>query len=246
MQKIKDQQEKKPEFSDNLKIHLLKALDADPMFSLAHFQLALIYQENGDLKEAETHFREAIHSDSKQIREIERHGEKLLKKSQFQNANFLYMKAHNKKNHCSRVDLQLSDLYEKQGKLSKATTCLKNSITLNPASSKAHRNLGILLSKQKIYDVARIHIEKALELDYSDFLSHLNLGLILKQNEKFKEAELHFLIALDINPKYVICMLEIAHLHMVMKNKMKAKKFYKKAREISPDISCEDMDKALK
>ena len=246
MQKIKDQQEKKPEFSDNLKIHLLKALDADPMFSLAHFQLALIYQENGDLKEAETHFREAIHSDSKQIREIERHGEKLLKKSQFQNANFLYMKAHNKKNHCSRVDLQLSDLYEKQGKLSKATTCLKNSITLNPVSSKAHRNLGILLSKQKIYDVARIHIEKALELDYSDCISHFNLGMIMKKSEEYIEAELHLLIALDINPNFVDCILEIALLYLVMNDHIKAYQYYQKAREISPDISYAELDAILR
>ena len=246
MQKIKDQQEKKIEFSDNQKIHLLKALDADPMFSSAHFQLALIYQENGDIKEAETHFRKAIGSDSKQICEIERRGEKLLKKSQFQNANFLFIKAHNIKNHCARVDLQLSAFYEKQGKLSKATTCLKNSIALNPASSKAHRNLGIILSKQKSYDVARLHIEKALELDYSDFIAHLNLGLILKQSKEFEEAELHFLISLDINPNFVVCILEMALLQLVMNDHKKAYKYYRKAREISPDISHAELDRILR
>ena len=216
-----------------MKIHLLKALDADPMFSSAHFQLALIYQENGDLKEAETHFRRAIDSDSKQICEIERRGEKLLKKSQFQNANFLFIKAHNIKNHCARVDLQLSAFYEKQGKLSKATTCLKNSIALNPASSKAHRNLGIILSKQKSYDVARLHIEKALELDYSDCISHFNLGMIMKKSEEYIDAELHLSIALDINPNFVGCLLEIALLHLVMNDHIKAYQYYQKARKIS-------------
>jgi len=30
-----------------------------------------------------------------------------------------------------------------------------------------------------------------------------------------------------------------------MKNQIEAKKYYQKAREISPDISCEDLDKVL-
>lgn len=245
MSKKKHHQEVKTEFSDNLKVHLLKALDVDPEFSEAHFQLGIIYWKYGDQKEAETHFREAIASGSKEAREIEKHGEALLKKFQFQNAKFLFMKAQEKKHHCSRVNFQLSNYYADLNKTAKAQTCLKNSIKLNPTSSKAHRNLGILLYKQKSYDAARLHIEKALDLDYSDCLSHLNLGMIMKQNKDYTDAELHFLSALDINPKYVDCMLEMANLQLIMKNKIKAKKYYQKARKISPDINHAELDNVL-
>jgi len=229
-----------------LKAHLLKALEVDTKFSEAHFQLALVYKEDEDYKTAESYFRKAIKSDSQQILEIEKRGEKLLKKFQFQNAKLLFMKAQKKKHHCARVNIQLSNLYEIQNKLAKAKTCLKNSIQLNPESSKAYRNLGILLLKQKSYASARVYIDKALDLDYSDCLTHLNLGKLMKQSKQYADAELHFLTALDINPKYVVCMLEIAHLHLVMKNQKEAKKYYQKAREISPDISCKDLDKILK
>ena len=97
----------------------------------------------------------------------------------------------------------------------------------------------------KSYASAKVYIEKALGIDYSDCLAHLNLGKLMKQSKKYADAELHFLTALDIYPKYVVCLLEIAHLHLVMKNQIEAKKYYQKARKISPDISCEDLDKVL-
>ena len=246
MSQKKHQSKVKNKFSDSLKAHLLKALEVDTKFSEAHFQLALVYQDDEDYKEAENYFKKAIKSDSQQILEIEKRGEKLLKKFQFQNAKILFIKAQKKKHHCASVSIQLSNLYESQNKLAKAKTCLKNSIQLNPESSKAYRNLGILLLKQKSYASARIYIDKALDLDYSDCLTHLNLGKLMKQSKQYADAELHFLTALDINPKYVVCMLEIAHLHLVMKNQKEAKKYYQKAREISPDISCKDLDKILK
>ena len=245
MLKKKHQSKVKNKFSDSLKAHLLKALEVDTKFSEAHFQLALVYQEDEDYKAAESYFRKAIKSDSQQILEIEKRGKKLLKKFQFQNAKLLFMKAQKKKHQCAKVNEQLSNLYESQNKLAKAETCLKNSIQLNPESSKAYRNLGILLLKKKNYDVAQKHIEKSLDLHYKDSLSHLTMGKLMKQSKKYADAELHFLTALDICPKYVVCMLEIAHLHLILKNQMEAKKYYQKAREISPDISCEDLDKIL-
>ena len=236
MSQKKHQSKVKNKSSDSLKAHLLKALEVDTDFSEAHFELALVYLEDEDYKEAESYFKKAIKLDSQQILEIEKRGEKLLKIFQFQNAKLLFMKAQDKKHHCARANIQLSNLYESQNKLVKAETCLKNSIQLNPESSKAYRNLGILLLKKKNIDVAQKHIEKSLDLDYKDSLSHLTMGKLMKQSKKYADAELHLLTALDIYPKYVVCLLEIAHLHLIMKNHMEAKKYYQKARKISPDM----------
>ena len=60
--------------SSDLKVHFLKALEADSQFSEAHFQLALIFQEEGDEKSAEIHFTKAIELDLKQTDEIEKRG----------------------------------------------------------------------------------------------------------------------------------------------------------------------------
>ena len=70
----------------DLKSLFIKALEADPDYSEAHLQLALIYQDEEDFQNVENHFNAAIQSDSKMAQKLDERGEELLKKFQFQNA----------------------------------------------------------------------------------------------------------------------------------------------------------------
>ena len=69
-----------------------------------------------------------------------------------------------------------------------------------------------------------------------------------KINEKLFNDNIvaYYLTAIDINPLYGVCMLEMALLQIVMKNQKVAKKYYQKAREISPDIKHAKLDKILR
>jgi len=246
MSKTKQELAVQSKYLEDLKFHLFKALDIDPKYAEAHFQLALIYQGNGNKRETEFHFKKAIASNSKTIRELVKGGDKLLKNFQFQHANNLFMKAQRKKHHCAKVNYELSNFYINQNKLDLAQTCLENSIELHFASAKSHRNLGILLFNKKKYDTARIHIEKALDLDYSDHLSHLNLGLIMKHGKDYLNAELHLLIAMEIKPKFSISIFEMALLQLIMKNQLDAKKYYEKVLENATDTQPVELDKDLR
>ena len=221
----------------------MKAVEIDPDFSEAHFQLALMYQKDDKNKASEPHYLKAIALDSFQIFEIEKRADMLLKKFQFQNAKILFMKAQNKKYHCAKVNYELSIYYVKHNKLKKAQTCLTNSIALKPSFAKAYRELGILLLKQKNYNKALIHFEKALDLDYSDYIVHFKLGIISKINTQYADAEQYFLSALDIHPQYVDCLLEMANLQIIMKNKNEANGYYNKAKKISSNVKHKELDK---
>ena len=102
IQKSKKQKKVKANLTNDLKAHFLSALKANPDFSEAHLQLAQLYQEEGDNKNTDHHFKSAIASDSQQALDLENRGEELLKKFQFQNAKDQFMKAQEKKNHCAR------------------------------------------------------------------------------------------------------------------------------------------------
>ena len=230
---------------DDLKEHFLKALESDSEFSDAHLQLALIYQEERNNKSAEAHFLQAIESDNQKIMEIEKHGEKLLKNYQFQNAKDQLMKAQEKKNHCAEVHHCLAHLYQQQNKLKKAQVCLEKSIVLNPAFAEAFRYLSIVLSEQNEYDAARFQIEKALDLNYSDSQSHFQMGFIMKHAREYSDAEQHFLSAMDIDPQFTECMIALAEMKLDMKEEKEARKYYQKARDISPAINHPKLDKIL-
>ena len=158
----------------DLKAHFKKAIEADPSFSEAHLQLALLYQDEGDNQNVEDHFNSAIVSDIDELHKLEKSGEKLIKKFQFQNAKKQFMKAQDKRNHCAAVYYQQFIYFQNQENTTKQQASLKNCIKMNPTQAKAHRDLGLLLIDEKQLDDARLHLEKSIDIDYSDSKSHFN------------------------------------------------------------------------
>ena len=71
---------------EQMKSHFLKAVELDPLFSKAHFELALLYNRDGNDDSAENHLIKAIKSDLTKIEENNLFINKNLEKCQFQNA----------------------------------------------------------------------------------------------------------------------------------------------------------------
>ena len=229
----------------DFKAHFKKAINADPSFSAAHLQLALLYQDEGDNQNVENHFNSAIVSDSDQVHKLEERGRKLMEKFQFQQAKQQFVKAHEKRNHCAEVYYQQSIYFQNQKKTEKQQISLENSIKMNPSQSYFHRDLGILLYQQNKLDDARFQLEEALDLNYADSQSHFNLGKILHQMKNHGDAEQHFLSSLDINPKFIDCMIELAKLKLKINQDNEAKKYYMKAKEIKPKLIHAALEKII-
>ena len=172
----------------------------------------------------EDHFNFAIVADIDELHKLEKRGEELMKKFQFQNAKKQFMKAEDKRIHCAEVYYQQSIYFQDQKNTEAQQISLENSIKMNPNKSDCYRDLGILLYRHNQLDVAKFQLEKALDLNYADSQSHFNLGKIMSQMKNYKDAEQHFLSALDINPKFVDCKIELADLKLKIKKKKKANK----------------------
>ena len=61
----------------------------------------------------------------------------------------------------------------------------------------------------------------------------------------FEDAEQHFLSALDIDPEMVDCMVELAALKLDIDQKEEAKKYYKNAKNIAPDLKHAALEKIM-
>ena len=229
----------------DLKAHFKKAIEVNPSFSEAHLQLALLYQEEGDNQNVEDHFNSAIISDSDEAYKLEKLGEELMKKYQFQNAKQQFMKAQDKRNHCAEVYYHQSIYFQNQKKTKEQKISLENSIKMNPSQFYFHRELGILLLQQNKLDDARFQLEKALDLNYADSQSHFNLGKIMSQMKEYKDAEQHFLSALDINAKFINCMVELADLKLKINQKMEAKEYYLKAKALTSKLKHPVLEKII-
>ena len=215
----------------DLKSLFIKALEADPDYSEAHLQLALIYQDEEDFQNVENHFNAAIQSDSKMAQKLDERGEELLKKFQFQNAKEQFMKAQEKKNHCADVYFQQSKYFLNHKKTNEALESLSHSIEMNPTLSEVHRDYGLLLSQGNQIDNARLHLEKSLALSYGDSMSHFQLGMIMVKMKDYEDAEQHFLSALDIDPELVDCKVELVALKLITDQKEETKNITKKTKK---------------
>ena len=157
IQKSKKQKKVKANLTNDLKAHFLSALKANPDFSEANLQLAQLYQEEGDNKNTDHHFKSAIASDSQQALDLENRGEELLKKFQFQNAKDQFMKAQEKKNHCAEVYYRQSIFFKNQNKTEAAQSSLRRLCCLWPPCRRwtgcVLRFLSVLL--RCLFQVAR-------------------------------------------------------------------------------------------
>ena len=229
-----------------IKKHFLKALSLDAQFSKAHYQLALIDNIDGDIKSAESHLIRSIELDLIKINGFEKKANIFLKKHQFQQANFLFLKSQELKNNCAKSYYTLSSLYINLRKISKAKDILIKSINLQPEYSKAHRDLGILYLKEKNMDLTRKHLDLSLELNYGDYKTHFYLGIFMKENGCYNQSEQYFLASLDIKPKFVQSLVALARLKLLMKKNKEAKSYYKIAKQISKEIVDQEIEQLIK
>ncbi len=230
---------------NEMKEHLLKAIEIDPSFSKAHYQLALLYDKDGDDKYAENHLKKSIKSDLVKIKENDRLINNYLEKFQFQNAKFLLYENQNIKIFCSHSYYSLACIYIKQMNNLKAKKKLIESINLYSGFSKSHRDIGYLFFKENEMVLAKKHLNFSLDLRYGDFKTHYYFGLILKQEATYEQAEMHFLTSLDIKQNFLLCLIEMANIKLLMNDNDKAMMFYKKAKHLSKDVYDSKLEKLI-
>ena len=100
----------------DIKIHFIKALESQPHFSEAHFQLAIIYADEKNNRKAEEHFNFAIKYDLEEADLLDQQGNDLIKKYQFQNAKDKFIKSQQKKISLCRSLLSTISLFRKTKK----------------------------------------------------------------------------------------------------------------------------------
>ncbi|MGH7783607.1 MAG: tetratricopeptide repeat protein, partial [Candidatus Binatia bacterium] len=94
----------------------------------------------------------------------------------------------------------LSNAYDKQGKVNEAIGAARQAIETDPAYGVAHYNLGNLYASQGRFDLAQKHFEEALRIypNYADLRS--NLGQLLAEKGDLQAGMQQFRKAIELNP----------------------------------------------
>ena len=243
---------------DDAIINYKKALNINPNYAKAHFNLAGTFQDLERLNDAVKSYECALQIEPNYAEAHNNLGNVFKDLNQIEDAVNCYRRAVSILPNYIEAYYSLGITYQDLGELDNAVENFKVVLNLRPNFAEMHNNLGVVLQQLSQYESAVNHFKKALKIK-PDFIEALkNLGNVftdLNQNDAAVEV---YQKAISVNPNYheAYYCLGIS-LHKLEKFEDAAKS-YKQAIFIKPDypealnnlgivlLDLEHFDEALK
>ena len=179
-----------------------QAIEINPDFANAHYNLGNLLKDFGKLEEAELYTRKAIELNPDFAEAYTNLGIISSSLRQFQKAELFYLKAIEIKPNLAQAHTNLGNLLKDLGKLKEAEIYTRKAIQINPKNEIAHSNLGNILMELGQLKEAEIITRKAIELNPDFAEAYLNIGSILIELGQLKEAEIFTRKAIKLNPDF--------------------------------------------
>lgn len=156
--------------------HLEKALELDPDFYEARYELGVTCQLQGDLEGAAAAYRSARDMMPEDVRIYVNLAHLAVHKSDFGQAEAELRKGLKIEPHFEDAWFLLGHIYYRQSRFREAGQCYHALVNLSPENKEAVKWLARSCHQLKDYQGARKHWERALELDPDDSSAIQQLG----------------------------------------------------------------------
>ena len=207
-----------------------KALEFDPQFYLAYFQLGVLQKKQGQSKAS-------IESLNK-VLDIKPDHDKtwftLGSVHETDGNNDLaiehYSKAIEINPGYSKAYGSLGKLYTEKEEFKKAEDILKTVVQIDSEYANGFMRLGLLYIEQENYKEAAKNLKISTDLDDKDHNKYFNLASAYNQLEKWDEAAKAAQSCIDLKKKFGGGWLELGLAEMGKRNRTRAKKHFEQAR----------------
>ncbi|MGB5747169.1 MAG: tetratricopeptide repeat protein [Desulfobacterales bacterium] len=180
--------------------NILKALQINPYFVDAHYNLGVLFDKKDEPVKAIEHYRKALELQPDNEKANNNLGVALLKQDLTEEAIIHLQRALKKDPTMADAHINLGVAFSKQDKLDEALVQYSKALQISSNLPKAQFGLGEALVRQGQIKQGVHHIKRALEIDPEHAEAHNNLGGQLLQEGKIDEALGHFNAALKTNP----------------------------------------------
>lgn len=178
-----------------------KVIAADPKHPLAHYNLGVIYDDNGMFDEAIVEFKKAIEINPKNVDAHYRlaiayatQGDDEIAIEELKKVLLV------EPTHIPTL-YNLAVLHEGLGEQDTAMGYYRKVVELKPDHAEALNNLGLACAKKGMWDAAEEQLQKAINANPRYFEALNNLGVVLVQKQRYERAASVFQRALRQNPK---------------------------------------------
>jgi len=139
-------------------------VDSDPQMDLVNYNLALVYENQGQLEKAEEHYRQAFAANPNDFLSCINLGNLAVRRQDWTEALDWYKRAAKIEPNSDGVHCNLAGAHVALGQLEEAESHFNKALDLNPKNIIALHNKAILLVKKGKLEEARTLNRKVLEL----------------------------------------------------------------------------------
>jgi tetratricopeptide (TPR) repeat protein len=171
---------------------------------IAHNNLGLILEKQGQLAEAQAEYTESLRLDPTFVDGYINRGVLLERLGRLEEAEAEYAAGLRVNPFYAPAHLNQGVLLERQGRLLEAEAKYRESLRFDPTFALAHNNLGSVLEKQGLLAEAQAEYLAILRLNPADTTAHTNLGAVLVKQGQLEEGRSEFAESLRLDPTLVL------------------------------------------
>jgi tetratricopeptide (TPR) repeat protein len=158
-----------------------------------------------------------------------------LKLQDYYTAEKFYTRALKKDSLINYARLNLSTVYNAQGKNDQALQVLLTAAKIDPKNDRIHYNLALLYNEMNNKPEAARSFAKAVELKTNNPRVYYNYGLLLNESKKFKDAETVLLKGIAIDPSSPELYYALSFVYLQSNDMTKAKQAAVKLKQLDPN-----------
>jgi tetratricopeptide (TPR) repeat protein len=211
--------------------HSLLGNDRQPH---VHYNLATLFNQNGQPGEALQHYRRAVQLAPNYVDALVQLGESLIMLENFAEAAMVLRKAFALQPNSIPVIVALADLCGKTGDPAAAQSLLREGLRQWPDDVILRNNLGLSLSEQLRYDEALELLMPLARLAPSQPSIFVNIGNALLGAGRMDEAVRHFDQAISLDPRNYFAHANVNSTLWQLGRKQDIGKSYRYAKQVLP------------
>jgi tetratricopeptide (TPR) repeat protein len=182
---------------------LARAIEVDPGFVVAQYQLGRVHQALGNRWKAAAQFRAAIQLDPAYPEPYKALGDLLLgaPRRLFDQAVEAYQKAIERRPFYADAHVGLGDALAAKGEVDAAIAAYQRALTFNPVNPRVYVSLGrISYTEKGLYYEAVAAYRRAIELDPRFVEARMGLGEIYEDKGLYREAIEEYRRVIEVEP----------------------------------------------
>jgi len=227
-------------------IQYANAIQVDPRFAQAHYQLGETYLKQGDSNRAFQELSRTVdlapdnyraHIDLANLLVAFRNPDSSPNEDYLKQARIHLDLLREKQPYDPEVFQAWADYYAAQNNLGSAMQEMQKGIAADPSRSESYLDLALLQLRSNLPEQAEVNFKKAAELGPKAMNAQMALGGFYQSRSRMPEAEQQFKHAISVDPKDPAPREALVRLYMVEGKKAEIEGFLKQTKSDLPDNS---------